>query len=248
MPFRFKTYYPGKSPVHRCDPRVKIALLAALSVCAFLVGTIAGMGVLALSVSCCALASSIPPKALVAPLVPVGVLGAFALWFSAVNGAGAEAGAVVALRMLVLVEASMVVALSTASSQIMGAIAQMMAPLRSARVPVDDIVVTLALALAFIPAIAAEISRVRCAHASRGAETATGLRATLARWGSVFSSVFVGLFGHADSLARAMDARAYGAAGERTSLNALKARPCDAAALFLGLAAMAVVGFYSLRG
>lgn len=241
MLFRFKTYYPAESPVHRCDARVKIALLAVLSLCSFLVESLSGMTVLAIAVAACAFLSRIPLRALGAPLAPTGVLGAFALWFSAGNGAGFEAGVVIALRMLVLVEASMVVALSTASHQTMGAMAQMMAPLRKVGVPVDDIVVTLSLALAFIPAIAVEISRVRCAHVSRGAEQARGLRAGLSRWGSTFSSVFVGLFGRADSLARAMDARAYGAADERSALNVVKARPCDAAALCLGLAAMAAV-------
>ena len=113
--------------------------------------------------------------------------------------------------MIALVAASFIVCLTTTSTELLSAFARLIRPLRRLRVPVDDIALTLSLAIRFIPVIAEEFNQVRTAQIARGA-TARGVTFSrkLKIWGAAFSAVFVGLFRRADALAIAMDARCYG--------------------------------------
>lgn len=221
MEFRF-AYIAGDTPVHRCDARVKIAVLLLYSIAVLL--SLPWWAVLALSAVPWAVAvlARIPARALLAPLVPVLVLAAFAAVFSAFYNpgpAGVLNGAVVALRMVALVVASFIVCMTADATDLLRAFAFFMEPLRRLGAPVDDIAFTLALALRFIPLIAGQFREVRLAQRARGADgRGLGPYRRLQVWGAAFAAVFVGLFRQADATATAMDARCYGAAGRRTAL------------------------------
>lgn len=76
-------YIPGTSPVHTCDARVKIILLAAFSATLFLVSTWAGLGLCALLFVMVALLSGIRVARFFSLLVPIYVIAAFAVLFNA---------------------------------------------------------------------------------------------------------------------------------------------------------------------
>ena len=214
MNFQAMTYVAGDTPVHRCDARVKIVALFVYSLAIFWVSTWWGMLAFAALALAAMLVAKIPARNLVVPLVPIFVLAAFAVVFACAADPGWEGllrGLFVALRMIVLVAASFVVCLTTTSTQLVKAFAQLISPLRALRVPVDDIAFTLSLAIRFIPVIAEEFALVRRAQKTRGASM-EGLpfRRRLRIWGAAFSAVFVGLFRRADAVATAMDSRCYG--------------------------------------
>lgn len=214
MQFSTPTYIAGASPVHRCDARAKIVLLLAFSIGVFLVGSWWGMGALALAVIVASAVARIPFGRINRMLVPVYVLAAFSVLFNVVadpTSSGLLSGLFLGVRMIVLVAASFVVCLTTSSSELLKAFARFISPLRHLHVPVDDIAFTLALSLRFIPQMERELSTVRAAQKSRGAEIAGSPYRKLLTWGAAFSAVFVGLFRHADAMATAMDARCYGA-------------------------------------
>lgn len=208
--------------MHRCDARVKIVGLLLYSIAVLL--PLPWWAVLALSAVPWAVAAlaRIPVRALLAPLVPVLVLAAFAAGFSVFYNpgpAGVLDGIVVALRMVALVVASFVVCMTADATDLLRAFAFFMEPLRQLGVPVDDIAFTLALALRFIPLIAGQFREVRLAQRARGADgRGLGPYRRMQVWGAAFAAVFVGLFRQADATATAMDARCYGAAGRRTAL------------------------------
>ena len=214
MNIKFTTYIAGTTPVHRCDARVKIIALLVYSIAIFFVQSWWGMGVFAAAVAVLVALARIPVRKMAAPLAPVALLAAFAVVFAVVATPSLEGllqGLFVAVRMIALVAASMIVCFTTTSTDLLGAFARLIGPLRRLRVPVDDIALTLSLALRFIPVIADEFSQVRTAQIARGA-TAEGVTFSrkLRIWGAAFSAVFVGLFRRADALATAMDARCYG--------------------------------------
>ena len=214
MRFRALTYVSGDTPVHRCDARVKILALLVFSIGIFFVSTWWGMAAFAAIVCLTLLLARIPLGRVSGMLVPVYVLAAFSVLFNvlaAPNADGLLAGLFFGVRMIVLVAGSFVVCLTTTSRELVGAFKWFFAPLRYLRVPVDDIAFTLALSLRFIPVIEREFATVRAAQKSRGAELGGSLVNKLRIWGAAFSSMFVGLFRHADNLATAMDARCYGA-------------------------------------
>lgn len=214
-------YIDGNTPVHRCDARAKILLLLACSIGVFLIQTGGGLAALAAAVVLLIVLARIPFGIMNKMLVPVYVLAAFSLLFNVLaqpDVDGALRGLFFAVRMVVLVAASFIVCLTTRSNELLDAFADLIAPLRVVKAPVDDIALTLALSVRFIPLVEREFVSIRAAQKARGSESAGSLGRKLSIVGSAFASLFVGLFRHADALALSMDARCYGAADRRTRL------------------------------
>lgn len=221
MRFKALTYVAGDSPVHRCDARVKVALLLVYSIAIFFAGNWWGMAAFAAVAVCAIVLARLPFGEVNRMLAPVYVLAAFSVLFNvlvAPDAHGLLAGLFFGVRMVALVAASFAVCLTTSAAELLGAFRWFIGPLRHLRVPVDDIAFTLALSLRFIPVIEREFETVRAAQKSRGAELSGPFAHKLRVWGAAFSAVFVGLFRHADALAAAMDARCYGAASARSRL------------------------------
>lgn len=168
-----------------------------------------------------------------ADVPPVALVGSFGLVL-----AGLARGCFFAVRIVLLVTASLVVTYTTTSTELTNALAAFLRPLRRLHVPVDDVAMVFSLALRFIPVTAEEFGRVHDAQWARGAAFAEGnLWERLRAWQTVLIPLFVGLFRRADSLAIAMDARCYGAPEvDRTSLAAQRLTGGSAAILALGLA------------
>ena len=274
MRINVNSYIPGTSPIHACDARVKIVLLAAYSVPLCLVDTWAGLVLCGALFAAAAVSSRIPLQRFFALLVPVYVLAAFAVVFNgfafdvgqAAPGAappllgqepglfgslppvalvgsfglvpvGLARGCFFAVRIVLLVTASLVVTYTTTSTALTDALADFLRPLRRLRVPVDDIAMVFSLALRFIPVTAEEFGRVHDAQQARGASfTEGGLWERLRAWQTVLIPLFVGLFRRADALAVAMDARCYGAQPHRTSLHDRRLAGRSLAVLAAGLA------------
>ena len=274
MRINVSSYIPGTSPIHACDARVKIVLLAMYSVTLFLVDTWSGLVLCGALFAAAAVSSRIPLRRFFALLVPVYVLAAFAVVFNgfafdvgqAAPGAapplmgqepglfgslppvalvgsfglvpaGLARGCFFAVRIVLLVTASLVVTYTTTSTALTDALADFLRPLRRLRVPVDDIAMVFSLALRFIPVTAEELGRVHDAQQARGASFSEGgLWERLRAWQTVLIPLFVGLFRRADALAVAMDARCYGAQPHRTSLHDRRLAGRSLAVLAAGLA------------
>ncbi|MBQ3106793.1 MAG: energy-coupling factor transporter transmembrane protein EcfT [Eggerthellaceae bacterium] len=156
--------------------------------------------------------------------------------------AGFEWGLFCGIRVLLLVFSLLVVGASTASTDLTDAFRSFMNPLRAFRVPVDDMVTALSIAVRFVPLMADELARVRNAQWSRGAKLDEGtLRERLQTWVSLFVPLTAGLFRRADTLAEAMDARCYGLSESRTSLSAKRLTAGSGLALAIGLVALATL-------
>lgn len=215
------TYIPGATPVHRCDARVKVGALFFYSIAVLAAPNWWVLGVLVAALAVVLVVAKLPVSTVNRALVPVYVLAGFSLLFNvagAPNAEGLSTGLFVAVRMVALVAASFVVCFTSTPSELLGAFRSIMEPLRRLHVPVDDIALTLALSVRFIPVLEEELVRIRTAQQSRGAEAAGSLSRKLKVWGMAFTALFVNLFRHADNLASAMEARCYGSASTRTRL------------------------------
>ena len=172
---------------------------------------------------------------------PIPLIGTFCFTL-----AGCMRGCFYALRIVLLVFASLIVSFTSTSTELTCALASFLLPLRRFGVPVDDIAMVFSLTLRFIPVTAKEFVRVRASQASRGAAFDCGtlvekLRAQV----SVFIPLFVGLFRRADVLARAMDARCYGAPDvTRTSLVDTTFTKKSAIVLVFGFAVCIVLAYF----
>lgn len=216
----FSIYIAKDSPVHRLDARAKVVLLLVYSIGIFFVGSWWGMLVAAALVLASFAASRLPARAVFLTVVPVYILAAVTIAFNAfapVEGGiafsveGLVRGCFFALRICLLVWASLIVCYSTTSTQLVDAFIWFMGPLRAIKVPVDDIAMVFSIALRFIPLIIAEYEQVKDAQWSRGASfDEGGLMKRLRAHVAILMPLVVGLFRRADRLAMAMETRCYG--------------------------------------
>lgn len=223
------------TPLHRLHAGVKIVVLFVFTAAVFLVETVQGMTVACAAVACMLALGRLSARLVAQLLAPVLALAAFTLAVSVVQApgvvSGLGAGMLVAARMIALVAASFAVCLSSEPLELVAAFRALLSPARRLGVPVDDIAVTLALALRFIPVAFVELARIRDAQASRASCLDAGLpHRRLIAWSRVFVPLFVGLFRRAGTLADAMNARCYGAVPMRTQLVSHPLRPADIAA------------------
>lgn len=138
------------------------------------------------------------------PLVLCGTFGIVPL--------GVLHGAVLGLRIFILMYASLLFTFTTEANNVVKAIDWFLQPLSRVHIPVRAISLVFSLALRFIPLIAQEFETVANAHRCRGAHLENGSLFVRARaWGQVFIPLFVRLYRQAEITGCAMDARCYGA-------------------------------------
>ncbi|WP_241156994.1 energy-coupling factor transporter transmembrane protein EcfT [Adlercreutzia sp. ZJ304] len=241
--------------MHRCDARSKIILLLIYSVCLFFIDSWIGMGIAAVALVAVLLASRIPVARVFGIATVVYVLAAFTIVANAFlfeYGSftftidGLIRGCFFAIRILLLVWASLIVCFTSTSTQLTDALNSFLSPLQKLRVPTDDISMVFSIAIRFIPVTAEEYMRIRDAQWSRGAPLNEGsiigrIKAHMA----ILIPMFVGLFRRADRLAMAMDARCYGMPGvKRTQLSETKFSPSDGVLTALGGALLIVMAVF----
>lgn len=169
---------------------------------------------------------------------PIPLIGNFGI-----SPAGLVRGCFAVLRIVLLVCASLILTTSTAPTQVTAALTSFLSPLRRVNFPVRDAATIVSIALRFIPVTIDQFQQVRYAQSSRGALFDTGkLMQRLRAWQTVFIPLFVGLFRHADNLAIAMDARAYGL-GEATSIESKPFTPASIAVLAAGCILCGLIGW-----
>jgi energy-coupling factor transport system permease protein len=249
----FGQYVPGDSPVHRLDPRVKLALVVAYTVLLFASRTWPGLAFAGVLAAVAIVASGVPVRLALRGLRPVGILLLFTIAVNALRTdatgsiahlgpvylslSGLLTGLYFATRIVELVVGTSLVTLTTSPVALTDAMSTIMRPLDAVRVPVDDVAMMFSIALRFIPTTAEEAERLVVAQTARGARFDEGGPVKRARaWLPVLVPLFVRLFRRADDLAIAMESRCYTGRG-RTRLRELRMRGTDWAVLLLGVTA-----------
>lgn len=230
----------AKGTPRTVDARVKIGLLVAYSVALFCTENLLGLGVAAALLAAVASVGDVP----VARLLREGAFAYLIVGFLLVYNVAASgwlAGIAVALRLLLLVWASLLLMTLSTPAELSEALRRLLSPLGRLGLPVRDFTTSLSIALRFMPLLSEELRAVRAAQASRGAAfEGAGLVRRLRAYGGLMVPLFVGLFRRADRLASAMEARCYGASGVPTSLDGRRFAFGDGAALLVGVVACAV--------
>jgi biotin transport system permease protein len=190
-------YQPGSGPLHRLGVGPKLAGLFALSVAVFWINALPALLAL-LALAALALWSVRPPAEARAqglwPLVPMLVL-IFALqaWLDGIDPALRTC-----LRLAILILAAFAVSVSTRSDDLFEWVMRALGPFRRFGVDPDRIALVMALALRFVPLLAAEFADMRLAARARGVE-----RMPVA----LFGAFVVRVLRFADDVAEALDGR-----------------------------------------
>jgi energy-coupling factor transport system permease protein len=218
------SYIELNSSVHNFDARSKLFMLFFFSVAIFFVGTWPGMAVFCVLFVCAFVASRLHAADIFGHLSAAYILVGFtfvANFFSSTNYLAdfswgvahvyLAQSALVCMRILLLIWASVLLCRTTTTEQLCAAVASFLRPLARTGLPVDDISMVFSVALRFIPVTAQEFERVKRAQWGRGVTFDKGGVISRARaYAGIFVPMFVGLFRRADKLGLAMEARGYG--------------------------------------
>lgn len=258
-------FFPGKSVIHRLDPRIKLLLTVLYIVMLFVAKGFSGLGVGIVYMLLAFLISGIPIKMMaksVKPILPIiiftGILNLFFItggetlfeWrFIKISENGVTTMIFMAVRIILLICGTSLLTYTTSPITLTDAIERVLSPLKVIKFPAHEIAMMMTIALRFIPTLIEETDKIMSAQKARGADMETGnlIRRAKALI-PILIPLFVSAFRRAEELALAMECRCYHGGEGRTRLKQLKTAPRDYAALFVTvafLAAVIVLGRYS---
>jgi energy-coupling factor transport system permease protein len=149
-------------------------------------------------------------------------------------GGALEVGFATGLRIAAIVALALIAGLSTTGPDVVRASVQQL------RVPYRIGYTALA-AFRFVPRFGYELEVIRQAHRVRGAHGGRGPFSAIARWFGYVVPLMAGAIRHAERVALAMDARAFGAYPDRTERHLVPFRARDVVFIVLFWAASATI-------
>lgn len=233
MAFRISLgqYCAGNSPVHRLDPRAKLAIALIGMVSVFFISNTAQLlFAFVISLGIVVAAQVLPSKVLrsIRPVVVMLlVLGLFnlllarggqTLWAFGpleITTGSIRAALLYPLRMIPAVIIMAILLLTTTPTQLTDAFEAALSPFTRLGLPGHELAMVFSLMLRFVPMLADETQAIVDAQTVRGASFKHGSKRL-----SAISSILVALLAsslhHADGLSRALDARCYEGGAGRT--------------------------------
>ena len=251
-------YFPGKTAVHRLDPRTKLLLLAVYIVSLFLASTFAANAAVIAFLVTATVLGKIPFKSMTRGLKPMlificftGVLNLFYTqggtllvdwWIIHIYSEGVRRTVIIILRIILLVCGTFLLTYTTSPIALTDALERLMSPLKKIRVPVHELAMMMSIALRFIPTLIEETDKIISAQKARSADFETGSLVRRAKaLIPVLVPLFVSAFRRADELATAMECRCYHGGEGRTRLKVLRFTRLDLAAFLAGGALLGAV-------
>src|SRR5690625_4496813 len=228
-------YVPGESFIHKLDPRMKIIIIFLFVIFVFFANNVLSYSLLSGFVLLSIVMSFIPIRFIIKGLFPVLFLLLFTflihffltkdgpvlfeLFKVKIHSGGIIQGAVIALRLGLLVLMTSLLTLTTTPIEITDAIEVLLGPLKKVKFPVHELALMMSISLRFIPTLMQETDKISKAQASRGVDYRTGpIKERIKAVVPLLIPLFVSAFKRAEELAMAMEARGYrGRSEEHTS-------------------------------
>ena len=236
-------YFPGKSLVHRLDPRTKLVILVAYIVALFVASGWIAYGVCFVFLAVSIAVSHIPLKAIARGMKPLvfiliftGVLNVFftpgkELWslgFVRITQEGIVQAVKMVSRILMLISATFLLTYTTSPIALTDGLESLLGPLKLIRVPVHELSMMMCIALRFIPTLIEETDKIMSAQKARGADFETGnLIQKVKALVPILVPLFISAFRRADELATAMECRCYQGGDGRTKMKLLRYKRND---------------------
>ncbi len=232
-------HFPGTSPVHKLDARLKLIMVIAFIVVLFLSTNFMGLVLSAGFVLIAFLSSKIPLKMLLKSMKPILPLIIFTVVLNLffITGdviilsffgidiylEGVYFCIVMVARIVLLISGTSLLTYTTSPIDLTDAMERLMKPLSLIRFPVHEMAMMMTIALRFIPTLVEETDKIINAQKSRGALLDSGtfferVKALV----PILIPLFISAFRRADELATAMESRCYNGGEGRTRLKQLK--------------------------
>ena len=237
-------FYPGRSLLHRLDPRSKLVFVFFYVIFIFFANNAAslawmgGFAILAL------LVSRIPPSVVWRGMKPIfwllvllavmhllltreGPVVAQWGWLT-IYGEGVRQAVVTTLRLFFLILVSSLLTYTTRPMDLTFGMEKLCAPLKRLRGPVGGLSLMMSIALRFIPTLMEETDKIKKAQMARGADfESRNLGSRIRSLLPLLVPLFVSSFQRAEELAMAMEARGYRGEAGRTRYRRLSMGTAD---------------------
>ncbi|MEG2659246.1 MAG: energy-coupling factor transporter transmembrane component T [Oscillospiraceae bacterium] len=238
-------HFPGKSIVHRLDPRIKLLLTIGYIVALFVGSNPLGIILSGALLALLYVLSKIPLKLIgksLKPIFPIilftAVLNIFFLtgegaplfefYFLRVYKEGVYYAVIMAARIVCLIAGTSLLTYTTSPIALTDAIERLLKPFAKLHLPVHELAMMMTIALRFIPTLIEETDKIMNAQKARGAQLDSGsLKTRVQALVPVLIPLFISAFRRADELAMAMECRCYQGGEGRTRLKKLKLCPSD---------------------
>ena len=245
-------YFPGKSPIHRMDSRVKLLLDLVYLVMLFTAQSFTGLLVGLFFMVMCYIIADIKLVMIlksVKPILPLMIFTAilnmlfitgekplFQWWIITIYPEGIRMSCFMLLRIVSLIVGMSLLTYTTSPIMLTDAIERLMSPLKKIRFPVHELSMMMTIALRFIPTLVEETDKIMSAQKARGAELDSGgfLKRAKALV-PIIIPLFVSAFKRANELATAMECRCYKGGEGRTRMRQLKIAARDIIAVLIML-------------
>ncbi len=232
-------YIPTGSVLHRMDPRAKIVGFGLMMLAITFSTSKIGVGIGLIAVIAGILLSRIPLKfalkGLLPPLPFMIIIAVLQFFFYPNPGtsiifrlgpvvlsvAGILSGILIILRFFTLILAISLMSFVTSTSEMIHGLQKLLTPLNRIGIPTMDFVMVIQVTLRFIPFLAQSAERIAKAQASRGAEWGGKSKGLVSRVRQIIPLIiplFTTSLRRSETMALAMDARAYGFKANRTSM------------------------------
>lgn len=242
----FGQYFPGKSLIHRLDPRAKIILFIAYIVILFCTFSYPALAVTTVFTALFLIGSGISPKFYFKSLKVIIFIVLFTSllnlfygsgepiwqwWIFKITVNGINRAVFVTTRIICLILASSCLTFTTSPTELTDAIERLMKPLRVIHFPVHEIAMMMSLALRFVPTLLEETDKIMQAQKARGADMESGnLIRRVKALVPVLIPLFVSAFRRAYDVATAMECRCYRGGAGRTRMKQIRMARRDAVA------------------
>ena len=251
-------YFPGKTPIHRLDPRTKLLLLVIYMVALFCAKWFVSYALVLVFLITATAVGRIPLRSMTRGLKPMlifiiltAVLNLFYTregrllfeWkFIHIYTKGVETAFFMVLRIMMLICGTFLLTYTTSPIALTDGLESLLSPLKKLKVPVHELAMMMSIALRFIPTLIEETDKIMSAQKARGADFETGSLVRRAKaLIPILVPLFVSAFRRADELATAMECRCYHGGEGRTRLKVLRFASMDYAALAIGVLLVAAV-------
>ena len=250
-------YFPGKSWIHKLDPRIKIIATLLFIIELFIVDNFIGFLIAGIVLGILIAVSKVPVSYIMRGLKPILLILIFTfalnmfmvdgriLWqwkFLKITAEGLEVAVFMAIRLVLLLMGSSMLTLCTRPLALTDGIERLLSPFKKIGLPAHDIAMMMTIALRFIPTLLEEADKIMKAQQVRGADFESGgLMKRAKSLIPILVPLFVGAFRIAQDLAMAMEARCYRGGENRTRMNEMKFRKRDYAAIVMMVLFLAVI-------
>lgn len=246
-------YFPGTSPIHRLDPRMKIIIMIIFITAIFTASNIITISVAFTANIMLIFLSRLNFKVILRGVRPLLFIITFTVainilwtpgenvlvqfWVIKITTEGLVYAVMMIMRLITFVtSASILVTYTTSPTAFTDAIERLLNPLKKIKVPVHEFAMMMMIALRFIPTLIDETDKIINAQKARGADFYSGSLIKRAKaLIPILIPLIVSAFRRADELATAMECRCYHGGEGRTKMKQLRLAPLDFIALAVTL-------------